>query len=73
MRRLFLLLPLFLFFCLPLTLSARTIVVPTDSPTIQGGIDMVVDGDTVMVLPGIYWSCPGFMDRGLFGVESLSA
>jgi parallel beta-helix repeat protein len=35
-------------------LSAKTIHVPGDSTTIQGGINGAVDGDTVLVAPGIY-------------------
>jgi hypothetical protein len=34
---------------------AATIHVPADQPTIQAGIDAAVDGDTVMVHPGIYY------------------
>jgi len=37
------------------SLQARIIHVPSDSSTIQGGINGAVDGDTVMVLPGTYY------------------
>lgn len=49
----------FLLACLLLfitsTSHARIIHVPTDSTTIQGGINGAVDGDTVMVAPGVYY------------------
>jgi hypothetical protein len=37
------------------TVQARVIHVPGDSTTIQGGINGVVNGDTVMVHPGTYY------------------
>jgi len=49
------------FFCLclligsvSLPLSAATIHVPTDQPTIQAGVDAAVDGDIVLVADGTY-------------------
>jgi hypothetical protein len=36
-------------------LQGHIIYVPTDSSTIQSGINGAVDGDTVMVLPGTYY------------------
>jgi hypothetical protein len=35
-------------------LSATTITVPTDQPTIQAGVDSAIEGDTVLLLPNTY-------------------
>jgi len=42
---------------------ARIIYVPTDSSTIQKGIDGAFDGDTVLVFPGLYYENIDFMGK----------
>ena len=45
---------IFGFFVLFTLLSATIINIPDDQPTIQQGIDVAVDGDTVLLQPGTY-------------------
>ena len=45
---------IFVFFILSTFLSATIINVPEDQPTIQAGINVAVDSDTVLVQPGSY-------------------
>jgi len=51
---------------LPLPLSATTINVPSDQPTIQAGVDAAVDGDTVLVADGT-WTGDGNHDIDFLG------
>jgi len=44
----------FLLILLYVTVNATIINVPADQPTIQQGINVSVDADTVLVQPGIY-------------------
>ncbi len=46
---------LFIWLAFPGAITAKIIYVPTDSSTIQKGIDSAFDGDTVLVLPGLYY------------------
>lgn len=52
MKQLFILLT---FFCMATSALAEKIIVPTQFSTIQEAIDSSVNGDTVLVMPGIYF------------------
>jgi predicted outer membrane repeat protein len=43
-----------IFLLFPILLTALIINIPADQPTIQAGIDVSVDGDTVLAQPGTY-------------------
>jgi hypothetical protein len=51
---------------LSVQVTAATIHVPSDQPTIQAAIDAVVDGDTVLVADGV-WTGPGNRDLDFAG------
>jgi len=52
-------------FALVSTAHGATINVPTDQPTIQAGIDVAVNGDTVIVAPGIYFENIDFLGKAI--------
>lgn len=45
--------------------DAATIYVPGDAPTIQQGIDMATDGDTVLVAPGTYFERIDYLEKSI--------
>ena len=51
--------------CFASVSQARTIHVPTDSPTIQGGIGIAAHGDTVLVHPGTYVENIDFVGKAI--------
>jgi serine protease len=54
------LLAVLLVFALPYQLTAATVHVPADRPTIQAAIDAAASGDTVLVAPGTYGEAINF-------------
>jgi hypothetical protein len=55
---------------LPTIAVAATIHVPADQPTIQTGINVAVDTDTVLVAPGTYLENLSIQDKGITLVSS---
>jgi hypothetical protein len=45
--------------------TAAIIAVPGDQPTIQSAINAAIDGDTVLVAPGIYYENISFMGKAI--------
>ncbi len=60
---------LFLFVLCSVQLQAATILVPSEQPTIQAGIDVASEGDTVLVAPGGIYSGDGNRDLTFNGVN----
>lgn len=52
-------------------IHSATINVPADQPTIQAGIDVASDGDTVLVAPGIYYENVDNRQRDICIVSKL--
>ena len=59
------------FLFLSFTLSAKTINVPVDSPTIQSAINESTDGDTVLVAPGEYFENINFKGKNIVVASHL--
>jgi predicted outer membrane repeat protein len=51
--------------CLTATAQSATIRVPSDEPTIQAGVTAAVEGDTVLVEPGIYYESVSMLGKGI--------
>lgn len=71
MRRLSLLLTAVLLACVSSPSQATMIHVPTDSTTVQAGINGAVDGDTVMVHPGTYVENIDFLGKAIVVMSEL--
>lgn len=67
------LIPLILIVLLPCVGEAATIHVPEDQPTIQAGIDAAVNGDTVLVAPGVWVENLDFLGKAVRVVSSEGA
>jgi len=61
----------FFIFVLPIFGSANIIHVPADVETIQSGIDLAVNGDTILVQPGTYYENIDFLGKKII-VGSLT-
>ncbi len=66
------LLILIIAFGIAASVSATTIHVPLDQPTIQGAIDVAADGDTVLVAPGTYVESIDLLNRSGLVLRSES-
>lgn len=55
----------------PLTLAQTTIQVPAGEPTIQAGINLAVNGDTVRVAPGTYSETIDFLGKRITVKSSM--
>ncbi|MCK4654337.1 MAG: hypothetical protein KAU01_07825, partial [Candidatus Cloacimonetes bacterium] len=56
---------IFIFSFLTTFLYATIINIPADQPTIQAGINVAVDGDTVLVQPGTYFENTNYNGKNI--------
>lgn len=62
-----------IFFLIPVSSFSATIKIPSDYPAVQQGIDMAINGDTILVDPGTYMENINFKGKAITVMSSGGA